>query len=514
MKSGLITGLLLVCAGITKAQSGYDIKLNFKNCPDTTVYLARYYWDQFPVADSARQLKKGVFRFKGKEPLERGVYFIANQQRDNFYFQFIVDEKQELTITVDHAAIVSSQKASDRQNQEFFSYVTFMTNKNLELQKAAEEGRKMGTKDSAKFVSEKHRKLTEETAAFDAAFMKRNKGNFVYDLMNLKAEKYATDVPLASNGRPDSVYQYYYYRNHYFDGINFKDDRMISTPFLATKVKKYFNELIPQTPDSVIKALDMVLKQCSPGSNMYHAMVGYFAHKFEQNKTMVFDAAGNCHSFEKVFVHLADNYVTGGKMSGYYSEETDKIITERVAIMRHLLPGAAVPDLYMIDTVNGPLVKKMGFDTASSSESATYLYNKNLDKLQSMWRSLYAVQAKYTVLVFWAADCGHCLTEVPKLHQELQALKGKVDYKVFAVQTKEDLFEKWKEVIREKELTDFIHVFDPVHLNNLKEQFDIQATPVIYLLDKDKKIKGKRLSPDQVVDIIENLEKIEKNPNK
>ena len=86
--------------------------------------------------------------------------------------------------------------------------------------------------------------------------------------------------------------------------------------------------------------------------------------------------------------------------------------------------------------------------------------------------------------------------------------------KVFAVQTKEELFDTWKKFIVDKNLTDFIHVFDPIHLNNLKEQFDITATPVIYLLDKDKKIKGKKLSHDQVVEIIEKLESIDKDLKK
>jgi hypothetical protein len=54
-------------------------------------------------------------------------------------------------------------------------------------------------------------------------------------------------------------------------------------------------------------------------------------------------------------------------------------------------------------------------------------------------------------------------------------------------------------------------VFDPVHLNNTKEKFDITSTPVIYLLDKDKRIKGKKLSADQTLEIIKNLEKIQ-NP--
>src|SRR5690606_15299399 len=244
-------------------------------------------------------------------------------------------------------------------------------------------------------------------------------------------------------------------------------------------------------------------KECVPGSDMYKTIVGHMLHKYEQDKTMIYDQYGNCHSFEKVFVHLADNYVLGGKMKGYYSEETEELIGERIAVLKHLLPGSRVPDLFMIDTINGQEVKQMGFDTVTTSESATYLYNRNVEKLQPMFRSLYQVQAKYTVLAFWAVDCGTCKKEIPKLHEELQKLKGKADVQVFAVQTKSELFNDWKKFIREKELVDFIHVFDPVHLNNLKEQFDIVATPVVYLLDRNKTIKGKKLIPEQEVEVIE-----------
>jgi thiol-disulfide isomerase/thioredoxin len=247
---------------------------------------------------------------------------------------------------------------------------------------------------------------------------------------------------------------------------------------------------------------------------MFNTLVGHFTQKAEQNKAMSFDNQGKSNTFEKVFIHLADKYIITGKTDGYYSAETIVKIKERVDVLRNLLPGAKVPNLYMIDSVYGQRVLKMGFDTAQSSESVTKLYNQNADRLATMYKTLYELKAKYTVLVFWAADCSHCKTEVPKLYEELQKVKGKIDFKVYAVQTKEELFESWKTFISEKKLTDFTHVFDPIHLNNLKEQFDIVATPVIYLLDKDKKIIGKKLASEQVVEIMQKLEEITGTQNK
>jgi thiol-disulfide isomerase/thioredoxin len=509
--------LILLCNAFvlsSLAQTGYDIRVNFKGCKDSTVYLAKYFFDQMPIVDSCKSIKNGKIRFKGSEPLDKGVYFLANQERNSFYFQFIVDANQKFTINADAADVASSLSSpDDKQNEQFFTYVKFMTAKTRELSNFANQY-KGKSADSTKFVTEKQVSLTAETSKFDADFMQRNKGNFVADLMNLKNEKFATDIPKASNGRPDSVYAYYYYRKHFFDGVNFKDDRLLYTPFFADKIKKYIDQLTPHHPDSVIKELDKIIGQCIPGSYMFNTIVGHFTHKYEQDKSMSFDQFGKSNTFEKVFVHLADKYIVNGQTKGYYSDETVAKIKERVDILRNLLPDAKVSDLYMIDTTYGRQVLNMGFDTAKTSASVTYLYNKNSLKLAPLYKRLYDVKAKYTVLVFWAADCGHCQTEVPKLHEDLKELKGVVDVKVYAVQTKEDLLDSWKKFIVEKKLTDFIHVFDPVHLNNLKDQFDINATPVIYLLDKDKKIKAKKLAHDQVIEIIKNLERIEKNLNK
>ena len=354
-------------------------------------------------------------------------------------------------------------------------------------------------------MNEKIKALNDEVKKFDKDFMEKVKGTFIYDVFNLKIEKEPTEIPKAKNGRPDSVYQYYYYKNHYFDGINFKDERIVRNQFFDVRVKKYFDNVIVMHPDTIIKEIDKILAKSEENNLVYNTLVVYFAYKFEQSKIMGFD---------KIFVHVADKYILTGKAKGAYTEETVKKIKERVEIMRNLLLEAKVSELYMIDTANGRAVRKMGFDTAKTSKSITDLYYKNIDKLTPLFKTLYSVNAKYTILIFWAADCGHCQTEVPKLHEDLKAIKGSVDYKVFAVQTKDELYDSWKKFIIDKKLNDFIHVYDPVHINNLKDRFDIYSTPVIYILDKDKKIKAKRIGAEQVVEMLKTLEAIEKENTK
>jgi len=512
MKKVYLFCLLVIGSFLGKSQSGYDIKINFKGCTDSTVYLAKYFFDQMPIVDSCKHIKGGKIQFNGSTKLDKGVYFLANQARNSFYFQFIVDANQKFTMNTDATDLTGSLKSpDDKQNELFFTYVKFMTIKSKELAQVQNQMKGRSKADSLKAVNENQMALSLEMTKYDVDFKEKNKALFVSDLMNLKTEKYPVDVPLASNRRPDSLYQYYYYKNHFFEGVNFKDDRILYTPFFADKIKKYFDQMVIQHPDTVIKELDKILTQCVPGSAMFNTLVGHFTYKYEQNKSMSFDQYGRSNTFEKVFIHLSDKYIITGKTAGYYSVETIAKIKERVDILRNLLPGAKVSNLYMIDTTSGRQVLKMGFDTAQSSNSVTYLYNKNIDKLNPLFRSLYDVKAKYTVLVFWAADCGHCTTEIPKLHEDLKKLDGKIDVKVYAVQTKEELFDSWKKFLVEKKINNFTNVFDPIHLNNLKVQFDITATPVIYLLDRDKGIIAKKVSHDQVLEIIEKLEGVSKN---
>jgi thiol-disulfide isomerase/thioredoxin len=500
----LLFSALVIFSSATRAQ-GYDIKINMKGCKDTLVYLVKYTWESQYIADTAKNVKNGQIRFKGKKDLDKGVYVLVSQAT-SIYFDFFINENQNFTITTDMADMVNNLKSiGNKENELFFSYIKYITNKNQDFGKLRDQTKGKSKEDSTKFMNEKIKQLNDEVKKFDTEFMNKVKGSYLYDVLNLKTEKEPTDIPKASNGRPDSVYQYYYYKSHFFDGINFKDERIIRTPFFDDRVKKYFDQVILNHPDTVIKEIDKVLAKCEQDNLVYNLLLGYFTYKYEQSKIMGFD---------KVFVHIADNYIINGRAKKVYSEETTQKIKERVDIMRNLLLEAKVAELYMIDTIHGKEVRKMGFDTATSSKSITDLYYKNVDKLTPKFKTLYQVNAKYTVLVFWAVDCGHCQTEIPKLHEDLEKLKGKIDFKVFAVQTKDELFDTWKKFIIEKKLNDFIHVFDPVHINNLKERFDIYSTPVIYILDKDKKIKAKRLGAEQVVDMLKTLESIDEQNKK
>jgi thiol-disulfide isomerase/thioredoxin len=115
--------------------------------------------------------------------------------------------------------------------------------------------------------------------------------------------------------------------------------------------------------------------------------------------------------------------------------------------------------------------------------------------------SLYDIKAKYTVLVFWDPTCSHCKVEVPELYHIYDSLKSKgVSIEVYSVGIESDP-ELWKEFIRKNKLN-WINVTDPANQTHFRDYYDIYSTPVIYLLDEQKRIIAKRLDPGKVRDFI------------
>jgi thiol-disulfide isomerase/thioredoxin len=507
MKKLLLSlSLLSIITNVSaQAGQGHDIHINFKNCKDTMMFLAFYQFDKSYLADTCKKVVKGQVVFKGKNTLEKGVYYLVSQDKARYFDFFISDANQKITMSTDTADLVKNLKCtSHKENDDFFNYIRFITAKNKEYSEVRSKTKGMSAKDSAAFMLEKGKILNETVVAYENTFLEQHKGTFVGDVVGLKMEKEAKDIPKASNGRPDSLYIYNYYKNHYWDGVNWQDDGIMRTPFFADRLKKYFNNVIIQHPDTVCSEIDRVMAKTKAGTMMQKLLIAHFLFTSESSKLMGFD---------KVFVHVIDKYIRSGMAKEVYDAATIEKIKERGDILKPLLLGSQAPDLLMIDTIGHKAIAKMGFDTVKTSAGATKLYYDNAQGLAQTFVPLYGVKTDYLVLVFWDVDCGHCKTEIPKLLEEYHAIKKEgIDLKVFSVYTQHD-YEKWRKYIIDNKL-DWINVYDGVHVNNIKEKYDIYSTPVIYVLNKDKRIKAKRIGTEQLKDIIKQMEKEYKSVKK
>lgn len=490
----LLTGVLGAKA---QTQPGYEIKVNIKGIKDSVVYLLRYKWDGQYLVDTAK-VKKGSFVFKGKKPLAKGLYAVLRQSKSYIYFDMPIAESQKFSIETDTVELYNKMKITGSQlNEDFRQFVLFMSSHYKSAMDYEKDVKARKDKDSTKLITAEKTKIFGEIKKYQDDYIAKNPTGYLSTIIRLQRDIEVPAAPKASNGRKDSLWEYNYYVQHYWDGIPLNDVGTLHTNKLFyNKLKNYFEKVVVQSPDSLIKTVDWLVKQTGEDKDMFMYIVYYTTFTTESSKIMGHDA---------VFVDLVDKYYRTGKAYWIDEKQLAKII-DRADILKPLLLGKVAPDMDMVDTSGAKTIKKLGIDTITNSERLTQVYYANIQTLQNIYVPLHKIKANWTVLIFWDVDCGHCQKDLPKLADIYNKLKAdNKGIEVYAVYTHHEV-EKWKKFIRDNKLT-FTNVYDGVHLNDLKKKFDIFSTPVIYLLDKDKVIKAKRIGVEQIEDVIKGLEK-------
>ena len=495
MKRFLVVLIFIFLANIAYPQSGYEIIVNLNNSKDSIAYLTYYQFDKTYIKDTCLVAKKGRIVFKGKTKLDTGIYSIVSQQK-TIYFDFFVDEEnQRLEFKNDTAPenIQGLQVLNSASQSTFINYLKFVSEQNLNFVQYKNNLILKTKKDTLSLI-EKQKEIEQEISKYEKDFYNKNKSSFIGNVVNLKIEKKLVNIPLASNGRLDSIAEYKYHKEHYWDNVNFKANESMKNPFFYNKLKKYFESVVVQNPDSIIVEVDRILSKTEKGSDLKKTVLAYLINAFETSKIMGFD---------KIFVHLSERYINSGEGIGIYKDESViNSIIKRAELLKPLLIGSIAPELYLIKASDNAKINQMGFNNVKDSDDVTKKYYANVDEISKMFVTLSSITADHIILVFWDVDCSHCQTEIPKLAEVYNELKkANRDVKVFSVYTMHD-GEKFLKYSIEKGLNDWINVYDGVYINNLINKYDIYSTPVIYILDKNKTIKAKRIGIEQIKNFI------------
>ncbi|MFN3969009.1 redoxin domain-containing protein [Flavobacterium sp.] len=498
MKKLLLAFILYCSSFYATAQTGYEITIDLKNCNDTLAYLTFYRFDKTLIKDTCTTIKNGRIVFSGKNKLDTGIYSLVSQQKSILFDFFIDDDTQKLQLKSEAGFNINKDLTalnSDRQN-EFFNYLKFLGEQNKAFFEYKQQ-HVLATKNDTLALNKKQLELEQSIANYEESFIVKHQGSYIAKVLNLKTEKTLKNVPNASNGRPDSTAVYNYYKNNFWRNVDLTEDAIMRNPFLFSKLKTYFDKVVVTHPDSVSVEIDRFLLKIKPESLLFKLVLAHFTYTYESSKIMGFD---------KVFVHLSDKYFKTGKANGIYDDpDVVQRIIKRADKLKPLLVGATAIDLAMIRAEDFYKMKSMGFEDAKNSDEMTKVFYKNVNEINKMWVKLSEVKADYTILVFWDVDCGHCQKEIPvlvKAYNEL--IEEKESVKVYSVYMQHE-GDKYLKYIADNNLP-FMNVYDGAHYNNAIEKYDVYSTPVIYILDKNKVIKAKRIEAAKVKTIIKSLE--------
>lgn len=476
-----ILGIILSLGTLSTTAQEYSYKFKINGIADTTIYMANYYGKKQYYNDTAEVNAKGEFVFEGNKPKKGGIYTVIMPDKKSF-LEVVINNESSFSVEADLTDLVGTAKfKGSKENAAFYEYLKYVTNlqktaEPLRLQIEAAEGTEKET------LLAKQKEMQEEAEAFRADFIKRNEGLFATTVLALSKDPEVPAEAPEGYDAADSTWSYKWFKDHYLDGVDFKDERLLRTPVLHRKMDYYLSKLTPQIPDSVCNALDHLISLSGDTGLVFKYIVQYSTNKYERSKVMGMDA---------VFVCMAEKYYVPGKANWIDSTQYADI-KESYEVRKNLILGVKASDIILLDTAG-------------------------------QWRGLYDLDAKYTVLVFWDPNCGHCKKEIPKLARDYEKWKEEGrDIEVFSVSTEFEN-EDWLKFVKKNNLT-FPNVSDNPEVNenawkyiqsgkttlnslNFRDYWDIYSTPQFYLLDKDKVIIAKRLTSDQIIDFIEGYEK-------
>lgn len=448
-------------------KEGYDISVSISGLQDSSIYLAYYYGDKQYLKDTVNLDKNGQGTFTGNEALPQGIYMIVLPGKQ--YFEILVGNDQFYSADCSFPDYFNTLKfkGSD-ENNNFVAYQrkwVGLQGKAAGINKRLQSNRQ--NPDSLKILSEKQKTQEELMKSYLREVISDNKGSLLAVLVKamLPVEQPVISVPPGTSN-PDSVRwikTYLYNKDHFFDNIDLTDERLLRTPILQARLNTFFTNVVIQSADSINKEIDKLIAKVSGDYKIFQFVSVFLFNHFRESEIMGHDA---------VLVKLADDIYLSGK-ADWVTDEFKQDLKKQVDLIRPNLIGKKAPNLIM-------------------------------DSFSGIYVSLYDVEKDFTILYFWEPDCGHCQEETPKLKEYYEKAKNE-GVEVFAVCTTADRT-KWEKYITDNKLT-WINGWDPERRSNFGSLYNVQSTPLVYILDRNKTIIAKKLAVEDIPSFIDTYRK-------
>jgi peroxiredoxin len=251
-------------------------------------------------------------------------------------------------------------------------------------------------------------------------------------------------------------------QQHYFDKVDFNDTSLLNSPAFANKAISYLalysdNRLSKkQLETEFIKAVTVILSAASINPSVFKFLLDYLVSGFDK------------YHFDEVITYIADNF-----KDPYSCEDQQRksSLQKKLETFQKIAVGKIAPDLEIPDQKNKTI-------------------------------QLAKVQAEYTLLVFWSSDCPHCTTLLPRLKKLYDSQKPK-RFEVYAVSI-DTSRTNWTGFIKNEKLN-WINVSDLKGFTSKSaDDYNIYATPTIFLLDQKKTILAKPITYQETEQALRN----------
>ncbi len=417
-----------------------------------------FFTDQRYKADSAMVGPSGDVVLKRDKPYRTGLYFMLLPGDKSF--QFIVDKDQTFTMRVDlKDPMRTMQVEGSKDNQLLYETMNWEAQNRLKFNATNNQlkNAQQGSPDFQRLTEEKNKLLAERKAYLNNVFS--SNPNSFYAKYKSAGQNPEVQNFYNADGTEDLGKRAWTYRRNFWANVDFADGRLLNTPMIANKLKKYINELTLQNPDSLISSARYLVDRALPYPEYFKYFANWIVINFDPLETTLMDP-------QAVYVFMIQNYFT--KERAFWSDSVEVFgLQQRAYEMAQSLVGQQGPDITVNDLNGTP-------------------------------RRLYDMKEPYLIVYMFNPDCEHCAVQTPELVKWYPGWRGKVGVYAIAVDTEEP---DWRAYINKQGMQNFTNVRDPTN-RSIYATYYVDHTPELYVLNPERKIIAKNLKVFQIQEMI------------
>jgi hypothetical protein len=453
--------LIIIILGIffihNTSYAQFELKIKSNHTYDSIAYLRGVIFDDknFIPKDTI-ELYKEINTIKNTKPIIGGIYFLYFPKSKKKLF-LTIENNDNISLSISDTQYINTVYTNNLKNDSFFSYQKLeqsLSNIDSSYELQLKQGRKFNLVQKATFFEEKNKQLIQKRIAIMKTIKPTTALWLYFDALN----KLDASVP---NKRK------YEERTAFLNGININTPKIFFTPLLRPIVTEYLS-YYPLQADSIIKGLDSIMLKLDCKGKAYPFVFDQLT-KILNNREI--------QNNTNAYLYFLNKYVKDNKckfltpqIEKQYIDELDKI-----------------KELSKQDTSINIILKDSSGTTQNLHE--------------------YAKTQDLTLVTFYDPTCEHCKVELPKMDSIVSVLEKQLVLNIGKFTICNDMGNQpdvWKAFINEHHLNkNYVHV-SLGNNNEIRKAYDAYSNPLFYLIDKDGKFIGKKISSNTLRKILIN----------
>jgi peroxiredoxin len=438
----LILFLLLANEGMP--QSGYTIIGRISNGSGKKLFLSSVYGEKMTTLDSAVVDASGQLVFHLQPSIPEGLYRIS-VKKDN-YLNLIVN-RENIEFSSDLESLSDSiRNLSSLENTLYYRYMKLDRINQAKLELLIPLIDYYPEKDAfyarTTFEFENIQTAQKKTLDSVAALYP---GSYAVRIFRLQQTPFIR-ADISREARMNWL------KSHFLDQVNFNDTLLLRSDAWVNKAVSYLSLYSnnrysqKQLEGEFIKAVTVMLSAAAVNPDIYKFLLDYFVGGFDK------------YHFDGVITYIADNFQDPFSCEDQARKTS---LQKKLENFKKISVGKTAPDIEVPDPKGKPI-------------------------------RLASITSEYTLLIFWSSECGHCIEMMPKVKQLYDKQKPK-KLEILAVSL-DTSRTAWTGFIKREKL-DWLNASELKGFNSKStDEYNIYATPTMFLLDREKKILSKPIS--------------------